>query len=72
MKYRELPTTTGTGKPQPKMMCRDCGAGPWSAEKGDYWNAAPDDTVFCECSGEMILVRHERRALRPAQQPTAR
>jgi len=63
MKYRDMPSTTGDGTfRQPSMRCADCLAGPYSAERGDYFWADPEDVVTCgECGGEMELGREETR-----------
>ena len=70
MKFADMPSTTGTGRKlasgaiilpaQPNMMCSEWGEehGVYSAERGDYWNAADDAEVKCECGGDMMLVRH--------------
>ena len=41
-------------KPARSLVCKDCGDGPYSAHKGDYWNADPKKKITCgECGGEM-------------------
>lgn len=61
MNYGQLPNTTGTGQPQPSMLCDDCGSGPYSAERGDYFMFRDDEPVTCgECDGPMVLVREVR------------
>jgi hypothetical protein len=57
MLYQELPSTIGTGQPQPQMMCADCGNGPFSAERGDYFYCPDEESVLCACGADMILVR---------------
>jgi hypothetical protein len=54
MRFKDLPEDSANGQPQ--MMCRE-GHGPFSAQRGDYFWAEPEDPVQCECGSEMVLVR---------------
>lgn len=62
MNYGQLPTTIGTGQPQPQMGCtnEDCESFHvlYSAERADYFLAAPAAEVTCgECGEPLSLLR---------------
>jgi hypothetical protein len=72
LRYGDLPSTIGTGRKladgsvilprQPEMRCTECLAGPFSAERGDYWQRLDIEDVTCgECGGAMELGRIESR-----------
>lgn len=64
MLYGDLPSTIGTGKPQPQMTCvnEDCERFLvlFSAERGDYFMARDDTPVECSCGGAMHLATETR------------
>lgn len=37
------------------LYCETDGA-TWSANRGDYWQCAPDEPMTCECGGDLQLV----------------
>lgn len=60
MRYGDMPSTIGRTAHinQPQMRCVDCLAGPFSAERGDYFMCHDDEEVTCgECNGDMELGR---------------
>lgn len=62
LRYGDLPSTIGSGASQPEMRCTSCLAGPFSAERGDYFMRLDIEDVACgECGGDMELGRTETR-----------
>lgn len=58
--YRDLPDTGNVS-----MRCTDCGDGPWSATRGDYFWADPDSEVVCASCGAPMELGREVLAWRP-------
>lgn len=62
MKYKDLPGRAAHGV---SIICGSGCYGTYSADRGDYWQASPADTIPCgECGEPMVLVQKRVKFVR--------